>query len=327
MVGRWLLALPALFALAFSSAERTPAHAQAYPSKTIRLVVPFGPGGPTDLSARMVSQMVQSALNQNVVVENRAGAGGATGTKSVTGAETDGYTLLLATSATLGVVPALQKNPGYDPIKSFAPVAKVSDSTTILVVHPNFPPNSIRELIEYAKANPGKLTYSSAGAGNQTHLAAELLNFRAGIKAVHVPYKSGAEMVTAVLGEQTHMTFPDVSILLGLIRDKKLKALAVTSGTRHPQLPDVPTMAESGIADYVTTFWTGVVVPAGTPPAIIDTLNGAISNGLRSQAVQDAFTRVGAQPAPGSPQDFGNFIASEQRKWGAIAKTAGIDPQ
>ena len=325
MAGRWLLALPALLALTFIPAER--AQAQAYPSKTIRLVVPFGPGGPTDLSARMVSQMVQSALNQNVVVENRAGAGGATGTKSVTSAETDGYTLLLATSATLGVVPALQKNPGYDPIKSFAPVAKVSDSTTILVVHPNFPANSIREMVEYANANPGKLTYSSAGVGNQTHLAAELLLSRAGIKGVHVPYKSGAEMVTAVLGEQTHMTFPDVSILLGLIRDKKLKALAVTSGTRHPQLPDVPTMAESGIADYVTTFWTGVVVPAGTPQPIVDTLNGAISNGLRSQAVQDAFTRVGAQPVPGSPQDFGNFIASEQLKWGAIAKTAGIDPQ
>ncbi len=325
-MGRGLLALPAFVALAFLSANAT-ANAQAYPNKTIRLVVPFGPGGPTDLSARMVSQMVQSALNQNVVVENRAGAGGATGTKSVTGAETDGYTLLLATSATLGVVPALQKNPGYDPIKSFAPVAKVTDSTTILVVHPNFPANSIREMVEYAKANPGKLTYSSAGVGNQTHLAAELLLSRAGIKGVHVPYKSGAEMVTAVLGEQTHMTFPDVSILLGLIRDKKLKALAVTSGTRHPQLPDVPTMAESGIADYVTTFWTGVVVPAGTPPAIVATLNGAISNGLRSQAVQDAFARVGAQPVPGSPQDFENFIASEQRKWAAIAKTAGIEPQ
>jgi len=323
-MGRWLLALPLV---ALTALPAPPAQAQTYPSKTIRLVVPFGPGGPTDLSARLVSQMVQSALNQNVVVENRAGAGGATGTKSVTSAEADGYTLLLATSATLGVVPALQKNPGYDPIKSFAPVAKVTDSTTILVVHPNFPANSIRELVEYAKANPGKLTYASAGVGNQTHLAAELLLSRAGIKAVHVPYKSGAEMTTAVLGEQTHMTFPDVSILLPLIRDKKLKALAVTSGARHPQLPDVPTMAESGIADYVTTFWTGVVVPAGTPAAIIDALNGAIANGLRTEAVRDAFARVGAQPAPGSPKDFGNFIASETRKWAAIAKTAGITPE
>ena len=224
-------------------------------------------------------------------------------------------------------MPAFSKNPGYDPIKSFAPVAKVTDSTTILVVHPNFPANSIPELVTYAKANPGKLTYASAGAGNQTHLAAELLVSRAGIKAVHVPYKSGAEMVTAVLGEQVHMTFPDISILLPLIRDKKLKALAVTSAARHLQLPDVPTMAESGIADYVTTFWTGVVVPAGTPPAVVGALNAAISNGLRTQAVQDALARVGAQAAPGSPQDFANFIAAETRKWGAIAKTAGISPE
>jgi len=319
-------AVLALCALLFLDAP-SQVHAQAYPGKTIRLIVPFGPGGPTDLSARLVSQMVQSALGQNVVVENRAGAGGATGTRSVVSAEPDGHTLLLATSATLGVVPALQKNPGYDPIRSFAAVAKVTDSTTVLVVHPNVPANSIRELVDYAKANPGKLTYSSAGVGNQTHLAAELLLARAGITAVHVPYKSGAEMTTAVLGEQTDMTFPDISILLGLIRDKKLKALAVTSGKRHPQLPDVPTMAESGIPDYVTTFWTGVVVPAGTPGPIVDALNGAIANGLRTEAVRDAFGRVGAQPAPGSPKEFADFIASEVRNWAAIARTAGITPE
>ena len=245
--------------------EIAPAHAQAYPTKTIKLVVPFGPGGPTDVAARVVAQVVQSGLGQSVVIENRPGAGGATGTKSVAAAEPDGYTMLIGTSATLGVVPALVKNPGYDPIKSFAPVAKISDSTTVLVVPPSFPANSIAELVAYAKANPGKLSYASAGHGNQTQLAAELLLARAGIKAVHVPYKSGAEMVTAVLGEQVQMTFPDISILLPLIQEKKIKALAVTSATRHPQLPDVPTMAESGIADYVTTFWTGVVAPAGTP--------------------------------------------------------------
>ncbi len=257
-------------------------HAQSYPTKTIKLVVPFGPGGPTDVAARVISQVVQSGLGQNVVIENRPGAGGATGTKSVASADPDGYTMLIGTSATLGVVPALVKNPGYDPVKSFAPVAKISDSTTVLVVPPNFPPNSVAELIAYAKANPGKLSYASAGHGNQTQLAAELLLARAGIKAVHVPYKSGAEMVTAVLSEQVQMTFPDISILLGLIQDKKIKALAVTSAARHPQLPDVPTMAESGIADYVTTFWTGVIVPAGTPPDIVNKLNAAINDGLKS---------------------------------------------
>jgi tripartite-type tricarboxylate transporter receptor subunit TctC len=304
-----------------------PSHAQSYPSKTIKLVVPFGPGGPTDLAARVVSQVVQSGLGQNVVIENRPGAGGATGTKSVAAADPDGYTMLIGTSATLGVLPALVKNPGFDSVTSFAPVAKISDSMAVLVVPPSLPANSIAELVAYAKANPGKLSYASAGYGNQTQLAAELLLARAGIKAVHVPYKSGAEMVTAVLGEQVQMSFPDVSILLALIQEKKLKALAVTSAARHPQLPDVPTMAESGIADYVTTFWTGVIVPAGTPPDIVNKLNVAINDGLKSPLVQDSLGKVGAQPAPGSPQDFGKFIAEEMRKWSAIAQTAGLSPQ
>ncbi len=314
--------LRALILIALAVGANT-AQAQSYPTKTIKLVVPFGPGGPTDVSARLVSQMVQS-LGQNVVIENRPGAGGATGTKSVATSDPDGYTLLIGTSATLGVVPALVKNPGYDPIKSFAAIAKVSDSTTILVVHPSFPANSVQELIAYAKANPGKLSYASAGAGNQTQLAAELLLARAGIKAVHVPYKSGAEMVTAVLSEQVQMTFPDVSILLPLLAEKRLKALAVTSAARHPLLPNVPTMTESGIADYVTTFWTGVIAPAGTPAAIVDALHSAISSGLKSPQVQETFARVGAVPAPDSPQDFASFIEAETQKWRAIAKTAGL---
>jgi tripartite-type tricarboxylate transporter receptor subunit TctC len=310
--------------LALGVVAPAPLHAQSYPSKPIKLVVPFGPGGPTDLAARVVSQIVPAALGQSVVIENRPGAGGGTGTKSVAGAEPDGYTLLIGTSATLGVVPALQKNPGFDPVKSFAAVAKLSDSTTVLVVPPGFPANTIAELVAYAKANPGKLSYASAGHGNQTQLAAELMLVRAGIKAVHVPYKSGAEMVTAVLGEQVHMTFPDISILLALIKEKKLKALAVTSGSRHPLLPDVPTMAASGIADYVTTFWTGVVAPAGTPANVVGALNSAIANGLRTPQMQETFARFGAQPAPGTPQDFADFIAAEQRKWATIARTAGI---
>jgi tripartite-type tricarboxylate transporter receptor subunit TctC len=318
------LALLSALLLALTPA---PSNAQSYPSKTIKLVVPFGPGGPTDLAARVVSQVVQTGLGQNVVIENRPGAGGATGTKSVAAADPDGYTMLIGTSATLAVVPALVKSPGYDSVTSFSPVAKLSDSTTILVVPMSFPANSVAELVAYAKANPGKLTYSSAGYGNQTQLAAELLLARAGIKAVHVPYKSGAEMVTAVLSEQVQISFPDISILLGLIAEKKIKALAVTSAKRHPQLPNVPTMAESGIPDYVTTFWTGVVVPAGTPPDIVGKLNVAINDGLNSPQVHDSLAKAGAQPAPGSPQDFGKFIADEMHKWAAIAKTAGISPQ
>jgi tripartite-type tricarboxylate transporter receptor subunit TctC len=300
------------------------AQAQDYPTRPVKLVVPFGPGGPTDVAARLVSQIAQAELGATIVVENRPGAGGATGSKSVANAEPDGYTLLVGTSATLAVVPALMKNPGYDPVKSFSAVAKVADSTTVMIVPANFPANSVKEFVAYAKANPGKLSYASAGAGNQTQLAAELLKARAGIEAIHVPYKSGAEMVTAVLSEQVQFTFPDISILIPLIREHKVKALAVTSARRHPQLPDVPTLLESGIPDFAITFWSGVVAPAGTPAAIVAKLNAAMDKGLRSQDIQDKLAAIGAQTAPGSPQDFASFIASETVKWREIAKTANV---
>ena len=301
-----------------------PVGAQDYPARTIKLVVPFGPGGPTDVAARLVTQIVQTDLGATIVVENRPGAGGATGSKSVANAEPDGYTLLVGTSATLAVVPALIKNPGYDPVKSFAPVAKVADSTTVMIVPANFPADSVQAFVAYAKAHPGELSYASAGAGNQTQLVAELLKAKAGITAIHVPYKSGAEMVTAVLGEQVQLSFPDISILLPLIREHKVKALAVTSARRHPQLPDVPTLAESGYPDFAITFWSGVVAPAGTPAAIVDKLNAAIAAGLRSREIEAKLAAIGAQTAPGSPQDFARFIADEAVKWRAVANTAGV---
>src|SRR6266508_1132876 len=223
ILARSRLALACVVALVFGTIA--PVHAQTYPNKTIKLVVPFGPGGPTDVAARLVAQLVPSALGQSVVIENRPGAGGALGTKAAAGADPDGYTLLIGTSATLCVVPALVKNPGYDPIKSFAPVAKVADSTLVLIAPPNLPASSVQEFIAYAKANAGKLSYASAGAGNQTQLLAELFKSKAGIEVVHIPYKSGAEMVTAVLSEQVHMSFPDVSILIPLIREAKVRAL------------------------------------------------------------------------------------------------------
>jgi tripartite-type tricarboxylate transporter receptor subunit TctC len=319
---RSLLALTCLLVPALGAVTR--AETQPYPARTIKLVVPFGPGGPTDVSARIVAQVVQSGLGPSVVIENRPGAGGAIGTKSVAIAEPDGATLLIGTSATLGVVPALMKNPGYDPIKSFAPVAKVADSTLVLVVPATLPANSVQEFVAYAKANPGRLSFASAGVGNQTQLLAELFKSKAGLDIVHVPYKSGAEMVTAILGEQVQMAFPDVSILIPLIREGKLKALAVTSASRHPQLPDVPTMIESGIPDYIMTFWSGVVAPAGMPAEIVNRLNTAINDGLTSASVRENLAKVGSVASPGTPQDFADFIAAETRKWSAVARMAGI---
>ena len=319
---RSLLALTCLLVPALGAVTR--AETQPYPARTIKLVVPFGPGGPTDVSARIVAQVVQSGLGPSVVIENRPGAGGAIGTKSVAIAEPDGATLLIGTSATLGVVPALMKNPGYDPIKSFAPVAKVADSTLVLVVPATLPAKSVQEFVAYAKANPGRLSFASAGVGNQTQLLAELFKSKAGLDIVHVPYKSGAEMVTAILGEQVQMAFPDVSILIPLIREGKLKALAVTSASRHPQLPDVPTMIESGIPDYIMTFWSGVVAPAGVPAEIVNRLNTAINDGLTSASVRENLAKVGSQASPGTPQEFADFIAAETKKWSAVAKMAGI---
>jgi tripartite-type tricarboxylate transporter receptor subunit TctC len=301
-----------------------PVLGQDYPSHTIKLVVPFGPGGPTDVSARLVAQITQSTLGQAIVIENRPGAGGAIGAKGVANADPDGYTLLLGNSATLGVIPAVMSDPGYDPIKSFTAVARVSESALVLVVPKDFPASNVQEFIAYAKAHPGQLTYASAGVGNQTQLLAELFKTKAGISLIHVPYKSGAEMTSAVMSNQVQMAFPDVSISLPLVRAGKLKALAVTTAMRHPQLPDVPTMTESGFSDFVLTFWSGVVAPAGTPAKIVERLNMAINQGLRSPSVGETLTNIGAETHPGSAQDFTRFIVAETQKWGAIARLADI---
>ena len=305
----------------------TRAQAQFWPEKAIKLVVPFGPGGPTDVAARIVSQILQPALGQSIVIENRPGAGGATGSRAVATADPDGYTLLLGTAATHGAVPALAKNAGFDPVKSFTAVAKVTDSTTVMISPATFAPGTLATFIAYAKANPGKLNYASAGVGNLTQLNAELFKARAGIDVVHVPFKSGSEMVTAILAEQTHMAFVDISILLPLIEAKKIKALAVTRGQRHPTLPDVPTMAENGWADFVTTFWTGVFAPPATPPAIVERLSAAIGAGLATSGVRDTLAKVGAEPAALTSQAFAAFVAAEAAKWAGIVKLSGIAPE
>jgi tripartite-type tricarboxylate transporter receptor subunit TctC len=296
--------------------------AQAYPSRTIRLVTTFGPGGPTDVTARLVVQALQTSLAQNVVVEYRPGAAGATGTKSVAIVEPDGYTLLIGTSATLAVLPAVMKKPGYDPEKSFTPVARVGDTCNVLVVPAAFSANTVAEFVAYGKAHPRKLTYSSAGIGNQTQLVAEMLMHSAGFDAVHVPYKSGAEMTTAVLGGQVNFSFPDVS--LALAGEGKLKALAVTSPARRAQLPAVPTMIESGLPGVVATFWGGVLAPAGTPPAIVERLNAAINAGLQSPEIKASIAKIGVELSPGTPEDFAAFIGAERRRWAAVAAATGV---
>ena len=301
-----------------------PARAQSYPTKVIKLVVPAGPGGPTDLLARLIAERMTAALGQGVIIDNRGGAGGALAARAVAAADPDGYTLLFGNTATLANIPAVSKSAGYDPTKSFAAVAKVMDSYMLLVVRPDAPWKTVGELVAYAKANPGKLNHGSAGAGNLTHLGGELLKARAGIDFVAVQYKSSAEFITALLGGQVQFCFDNVAGLRALIDDGKLRALAVTSAARQADFPAVPTMLEAGIPDYVMTAFFGVVAPAGTPPPIVARLNGAINDGLETDALRAALKKLGAAPTIETPEKFAAFIAAEMRKWTEIATVAGI---
>ena len=313
-----------IVALAIAIGPDRPAHSQPYPGKPVKLVVPFPPGGPTDVGARLVAQHLPRALGATLIVENRAGAAGALGSKAVASAEGDGTTLLFGNISTLVVLPAVTGNRDYDPAKAFAPVAKVSQNYEVLVVRPDFPARSVAELVALAKTNPGTLNFGSAGIGNATHLAAELFKLRTGADIVHIPYKGAAEAVTGVLGGQVQMFFGDIGGVLPLMQEGRLRALAVSSEMRNPLAPDVPTMIESGVPDYVVLTYTGVVAPASTPPAIIDKLNGAINESLAAPEVAAAFTRLGAEVRPAAPQDFAMFLAAETKKWTEVVKAAGI---
>jgi tripartite-type tricarboxylate transporter receptor subunit TctC len=295
-----------------------------YPDRVIKMIVPSPAGGQTDVMARLMAQKMQQSLGQTVVIDNRAGAGGALGARAAAAAEPDGYTLFYGNTSTLAVIPAVSKSAGYDPVKNFAPIAGVSESYMILVVHPSFPAKTIQEFVAYAKANPGKLNYAHAGAGNVTHLTGEMFRTLAGIDFVNVPHKGGNESVQGVLGNQVDFALESPVILLPLIRDGKLKALAVTSAKRQAELPDVPTMVESGIPDFVATLLTGVVAPAATPAPIVGKLNGVINESLKGPEMKDMAARFGSEPRIGTPQDFGTFLAGETRKWANIAKQASV---
>ena len=297
--------------------------AQSYPDRPIRLIVPFPPGGPTDYVARLVAQHVSANFGQ-VVLDNRPGAGGTIASKAVANADPDGYTLLFGNTATLANIPAISKSAGYDSARNFAGVAKVMDSYQVLVVSPNLPVKSVAELTTYAKANPGKLNYGAAGPINLTNLAGELYKLKAGLDFVAVHFKSGAESLTCVVGDQCQLTIDNVTAVRALMEDGKLRPLAVTSARRQSDFPDLPTMIEAGVPDYVVTSFFGVVAPAGTPAPVIARLNAVINEALRTEAVRAALKKLGAEPTIESPEEFTRFIAAEMRKWSEIAAIAGI---
>lgn len=295
-----------------------------YPDRTIKIIVPGSPGGPTDVMARLVSQRLQQSLGQSVVVENRAGGGGSVAAKVVATADPDGYTLLFCNTSIMTTIPAVAKRPEYDPVKNFTPIAKVSQSEQLLVLHPAVPPNSIAEFIAYCKANPGKLNCAATGYGGLPHLVAASFKAKTGVDYAIIQYKGGGDSLTAVLGHQVDMTFETTTILLPHIREGKLKGLAVTSAARNPQAPDIPTMVEAGVPGYVAPSFNGVVAPAGTPASVTEKLNHAINDILRTESVAAEIGKLGGQVNVGTPADFAAFIATEAKRWLDVADANNI---
>jgi len=289
--------------------------------------VPTPAGGPVDVIARLTATYLTSAVGQPVVVDNRPGAGNTLGSKEAAQAEPDGYTLLYSSASGLVFAPMLQKNAGYDPVTSYDPIVAVAQSSTILVVHPSVPVKSVQELVAYAKANPGKVNFSSGGIGVLPHLIGEWFKSRAGIDIVHVPYRGGGPSINDLVGGQVQMTFEGTSVLLPLIETGKLRALAVTSAKRLPQLPDVPTMTESGFPGFVSTSWTGLLAPARTPREVIDKLNAQVNEGLKSAELKAALAKVSNEPVGGTPQDFADMIKGDIAKWAPVVKALGLAPQ
>ncbi|MDB5641045.1 MAG: extra-cytoplasmic solute receptor protein [Hyphomicrobiales bacterium] len=316
MVLRWTAFA---FSLCLSGAG---ALAQTYPAKPVKIIVPSGAGGPTDAAARVIADRLYAAMGQPFIVENRNGAGGALGARVVATAPADGYTLLMGNTAVLATIPAVSKGAGYDAVKSFTPVALVMDSFQVVTVNRDASARTLADLVASAKREPGKLNYAATGIGNITHLAGELFKARAGVDLAAVQYRSGGEATTALLQNDVQMTIDNISAVRPFIEDGKLRALAVTSAQRRPELPDVPTVIEAGYPDLVMTSFFGVVAPAGTPPDIVDKLNRDINQAVAQAS--DAIARLGSRPAPGTPDQFRDLIANESAKWARIARDAKI---
>ena len=297
--------------------------AQAFPAKPIRLVVPFPPGGAVDFYARVVQQPLSEALGQTVVIDNRAGASGMVGAELVAKSPPDGYTLLIGNIASLAINVGIYPKMPYDPLKDFTPIVRTVDVNYVLVVHPSVPAKTVAELVAYAKANPGRLSYGSAGSGSLPHLSTELFKAQTGIEMVHVPYKGGGPMVTDLLGGSVQVVIGDQANLMPHVATGKLRALAVATPTRSRNAPDLPTIAESGVAGFDATAWQGVVGPAGMSADVVKRLNEAFNKVMAMPAVREKLVGGGLEPVGGSPEQFGRFIGSEIAKWTKTAKDVG----
>jgi len=294
-----------------------------YPDKPIRLVVPYSPGGTTDIMARTLQEPLSKILGQPVIVDNKAGAAGAIGAAQVAHAAPDGYTLIFGNNGPSAIVPLIQKDVGYDPIKDFAPVSLVSIAPMTLVVHPTVPANTVKELIAYANAQPNGVEYATAGAGSLGHLATELFGKEAGIKLVHVPYKGTGPALIDLIGGHIPVAFAPIPATYENAKKGILRMLAVTSATRSTLAPEIPTIAEQGVPGFEAVLRYGVVAPAGTPPAIIARLNKALNDALASDEIRKRLALEGAEPLPSTPAEYAADIDREETLWGKIVKASG----
>lgn len=310
--------LTSVMALLFAG----PILAQSFPAKPVRVVVPYPPGGPTDIVARVLFQQVAEATGQQFLIDNRAGAGGNIGAELVAKSPPDGYTVLIGTTAH-AINMSLFKNLNYDIQKDLIPVSLLTQGPLVLVAHPQFPASSVKEVIELAKTKSGGLNFASSGNGQSTHLSAELFNTMAGIKMAHVPYKGSAPALTDVMSGQVDVMFDTTLSAMPFVKAGKLKALGLTSAVRSPAAPDVPTIAESGLPGYEVFAWNGVLVPAGTPKAIIQQLNDHIRKAMLLPQVKDKFSAQGFAASWNSPESFGVFLKTEVDKWGRTVKASG----
>ena len=308
-----------------SMVSSIPAQAQApWPSKPIRLVIPFAPGGVTDTSGRIIAEYLSKRLGQQVVADNRPGASGNIGSQVVATAEPDGYTLLLVLDGTFVINPHVFDKVPFDPVRDFSPVGKIGDSTTILVAHPGFKANSFRELIEIAKTQPGGVSYGTSGTGSIVHLAGEMVKQRTGANLVHIPYKGGAPAIADALAGHTPLAFASAASVQHHLKTGHLKALGVPSGKRSRQYPDIPTFAESGLDDFDINSWVGLVAPAKTPRALIERLNLELNAALADADVRAKLEAAGIAATPGSAESFAATIRKELALYGNVVKTAGI---
>lgn len=316
--------LRAATAAALLAASCVPALADgAWPSRPITMIVPFPPGGPTDLVARVLAQNLGEQLGQNVIVDNRGGANGNIGAMAVARAPADGYTILYNTSS-ITLSPALYKSLPYNVEKDFIPVALTAVVPLALVVHPGVPANNVREFIAYAKANPGKLTYGSAGNGNVTHLGAFQFVQANGLEAVHAPFKGSAPADLALASGDIQFMTDTINSVMGFVKDKRMKLLAVTSARRMSLFPDVPTLAESGMPGFETGAWQGVMVPAGTPRPVVDRLNAAIDKALQNPDVRSKLAVQGAEPLGSTTTEYAAYVKSELARWAKVVKASGV---